>query len=349
MPLEAYEFDPTRDPRWVAFVEKHPSASVFHGAAWLKALQKTYRYEPVAFTTSPPSVPLKNALVFCQINSWLTGRRLVSLPFSDHCEPLCDSSKELEFLVHHLQSNLSHRKWRYLEVRPATARFGEVRGGFSPTARYFLHIIDLRHDPDALFCSFDRDSVQRRIQRAERAGLIEKCGTSEELVRDFYRLFVLTRRRHRLPPIPRNWFRNLIQDHSLGMTIRVAYSNTKPIAAILTLGFRDVVYYKYGCSDHAFNNLGGMPWLLWNAIVAAKSSGALQFDMGRTDEAHTGLLAFKNHWVPEPRELLYWSFPAASAVGPAHGWKMRTAQRIFSAMPDSLLVIAGKLFYRHIG
>ena len=349
MLLDAYEFDPTRDPRWATFVEKHPSASVFHGAAWLKALQKTYRYEPVAFTTSPPNVPLKNALVFCQINSWLTGRRMVSLPFSDHCEPLCHSSEELNFLVHHLQSNMSHRKCKYLEIRPVTQGFSEVHGGFSPAAKYFLHVMDLRPDYDALLHSFDRDSVQRRIQRAGRAGLVEKCGTSDELVRDFYRLFVLTRRRHRLPPIPRSWFWNLIQDNSQAVTIRVAYSDTKPIAAILTLGFRDVVYYKYGCSDHAYNSLGGMPWLLWNAILAAKSSGALQFDMGRTEESHMGLLAFKNHWVSQPRALVYWNFPAVSAVGPAHGWKMRVAQRIFSTMPENMLVVAGKLFYRHIG
>lgn len=322
---------------------------MFHTVGWLKSLQDTYGYEPLAFTTSPPGAPLKNALVFCQINSWLTGRRLVSLPFSDHCEPLCDSSAELEFLVHHLQSDMSHRKCKYLEMRPVTQGFGEVHGGFSPAAKYFLHVMDLRPDSDALFRSFDRDSVQRRIQRAGRAGLVEKCGTSDELVRDFYRLFVLTRRRHRLPPIPRNWFRNLIQDHTQAVTIRVAYSDTKPIAAILTLGFRDVVYYKYGCSDQAYNGLGGMPWLLWNAILAAKSSGALQFDMGRTEESHTGLLAFKNNWVSQPRALVYWNFPAVSAVGPAQGWKMKVAQHIFSRMPENMLVIAGKLFYRHIG
>lgn len=347
--MRLYQVNPIEDPRWAELVKRHPAASVFHTLGWLSALQYTYGYEPVAFTTSPPDVPLKNALVFCQINSWLTGRRMVSLPFSDHCEPLCDSSEELELLVHHLQSDLSCRKWKYLEVRPVTMRFSEVHRSFSPTAKFFLHIIDLRRELDALFRSFDRDSVQRRIRRAERGGLVEKSGTSEELVKDFYRLFVLTRRRHRVPPIPQNWFKNLIQDHNLGTTIRVAYSSAKPIAAILTLRFRDVVYYKYGCSDYDYNGLGGMPWLLWNGIVAAKSSGALQFDMGRTEDAHPGLLAFKNHWVSEPHEILYWSFPVASTVGPSQGWKMRAAQRIFSTMPDSLLVIAGRLFYRHIG
>lgn len=347
--MEAYEIDPTRDPRWGAFVENHPKGSIFHGAAWLKALRRTYGYEPVVFTMSSPTVQLKNALVFCHVNSWLTGRRLVSLPFSDHCEPLCDSSEELDFLIQHLQATFSHRQWKYLEMRPVTKDFSQVRGGFAPAAKYFLHILDLRPDSDVLFRSFDKDSVQRRIQRAGRAGLVEECGTSDELLRDFYRLFVITRRRHGLPPTPRTWFWSLIQEHGSALAIRVAYRDTKPIAAILTLRFRDVVYYKYGCSDHSFNNLGGMPWLFWRAIVAAKSSGALQFDMGRTDEAHTGLLVFKNHWVSRPRELIYWNFPSASAVGPAHGWKMKAAKRIFSSMPKSMLVITGRMIYRHIG
>src|SRR5215467_14482639 len=85
-----YQLDPIKDLRWAALVEKHPHASVFHSVAWLQALRNTYGYEPVVFTTSPPHAELTNAMVFCRIESWLTGRRLVSLPFSDHCEPLCD-------------------------------------------------------------------------------------------------------------------------------------------------------------------------------------------------------------------------------------------------------------------
>src|SRR5579862_5526560 len=80
--LCCYQLDPTQDPRWTELVGRHPKASVFHTVGWLKALRCTYGYEPVAFTTSPPSGGLKNGIVFCRINSWLTGKRLVSLPFS---------------------------------------------------------------------------------------------------------------------------------------------------------------------------------------------------------------------------------------------------------------------------
>lgn len=343
--------NPLLDKRWDDLVARHPRASAFHQRGWLEALACTYGYEPVVFTTSSPNSELKNGLVFCCINSWITGRRLVSLPFSDHCEPLCDSDEELNFLIRYLQSSLEHHGWKYLELRPINGHFDQTREGidFLPSAKYFLHTLDLRPSLDELFRSLDKDSVQRRIQRAQRAGLVEKCGRSDDLLRDFYALFVIARGRHHVPPIPYAWFQNLIRCQGKALQIRLAYKDRTPIAAILTLQFRDVVYYKYGGSDAPFNRFGAIPWLLWKAIVAAKSSGGLTFDMGRTEEDNTGLLAFKNHWVHQPKQLVYWKFPYASSLGSVGGWNLKLARRIFSYMPDSLLTIAGRLIYRHIG
>src|SRR5215475_12096757 len=102
--MKPFEFDPVHDARWKEFVARHPKASVFHSPEWLEALRLTYGYKPVVFTTSPPANELKNGLVCCEINSWLTGRRLVSLPFSDHCAPLFDSREDLHFLVDALKT-----------------------------------------------------------------------------------------------------------------------------------------------------------------------------------------------------------------------------------------------------
>ena len=347
-----YQLDPTQDPRWAELVEKHPKASVFHTVAWLQALRRTYGYEPVAFTTSPPTAELKNGLVFCRINSWLTGRRLVSLPFSDHCEPLCDSIEDLNFLIRYLQTALEHQGWKYLEFRPIIGNLGQAGDGIGclPAATYYLHTLDLRPDLSEVFRSLDKDSVQRRVQRAQQAGLVERRGTSDDLLEQFYRLLVITRGRHSVPPAPYAWFRNLIQCQGEALEIRLAYLSETPVAAILTLRFRDIVYYKYGCSDERFNRFGAMPWLLWNAIAAAKSSGASEFDMGRTEKNNAGLLAFKNHWVRQPRKLVYWRFPESShSFDMADGWKMKMAKRAFSHMPGRLLTISGKLLYRHIG
>src|SRR3984893_17799801 len=350
--MRFHQIDPTQDARWAELTERHPGASVFHSVAWLTALRRTYGYEPLAFTTSSPASELKNGLVFCQVDSWLTGHRLVSLPFSDHCEPLFDSTEEVSSLILYLQDMLERKDWKYLEVRPVSVDFGQTDNGVGlvPAAKYFLHTLDLRPDIDNLFRNLDKDSIQRRVQRAQQAGLVEKRGSSDDLLKEFYRLLVITRRRHHVPALLRAWVQDLIHSQGEALEIRLAYQSATPIAAILTLRFKNIAYYKYGCSDARFNKFGAMPWLLWNAIVAAKSSGANEFDMGRTEEGNPGLLAFKNHWVPHPKELVYWRFPERPhSFDSVDGWKFKMAKRVFSHMPSGLLPITGKLLYRHIG
>ncbi len=349
--MKVYQTDPTKDARWEELLERHPGASVFHTVAWLQALRRTYGYEPVVFTTSPPTGELKNGLAFCRINSWLTGSRIVSLPFSDHCEPLCDSTEDLNFLIRYLQTAGRHEKWKYLEIRPVNRHFGQTDDGigFLPVATYFLHILDLCPDLDEVYRGLDKDCVQRRIQRAERAGLVEKCGRTDDLLKVFYELFVITRGRHCLPPIPYAWFQNLVRYQGKALEIRLAFKDEIPISGILTLQFRDTVYYKYGCSDARFNYFGATPWLLWSAITRAKLNGATKFDMGRTEAENAGLLEFKNHWVPQLKRLVYWKFPDRSSLDSIDGWKLKMARHVFSCTPNWILRIIGELAYRHIG
>lgn len=330
-------------------MNQHPHASVFHTVGWLQALKRTYGYEPVAFTTSPPTSTLKNGLVFCRVHSWLTGSRLVSLPFSDHCEPLCDSREDLNFLVRYLQTRLEHENWRYVEIRSTTGNLEKTSEMNNAPPSYFLHVLDLRPELKEVFSNLDKDCVQRRIRRAERAGLTEESGRTEDLLREFYRLFVTTRGRHGVPPTPYTWFKNLVHCLSDAAEVRVAQRAGMPIAAILTLRFRNVLYYKYGCSDARFKNLGATPWLLWNAIAAGKANGATSFDMGRTQEDHRGLIAFKSHWVSQSKRLVYSYFPSASCPDSVEGWRLKIAKRALSHMPDKLLTLTGKILYRHVG
>src|SRR5271163_41642 len=113
-----YEIDPLLDPRWSAFVESHPRSSVFHSTNWLRALHAVYGYEPAVITTCPPGARLTNGLVLCRVKSWLTGRRFVSLPFSDHCEALIDGPEDLDAMLLHVKRDLVRRKWPYVEIRP---------------------------------------------------------------------------------------------------------------------------------------------------------------------------------------------------------------------------------------
>ena len=346
--MTVYEIDPTKDERWDVFLYAQAGASIFHTRGWLEALRRTYGYTPVAFTTSPPGCPLKDGFPFCEISSWLSGCRLVSLPFSDHCQPLIESPDELTHLLSYLEQKRRTARWSYIEVRPSGTVMTKGTT-FARSKSFFFHKLNLHPSQHQIFHNLHKDCVQRKIQRAERENLVCEEGRSDSLLTKFYRLLLTTRRRHGLPPQPVDWFQNLIACLGENVTIRVASKNERPIAGILTLCYKDILVYKYGCSDANYNNLGATPWLLWRAIATAKSSGAIEFDMGRTDMDNPGLLAFKNHWVPQPTQLVYLRFPHAKPLDAPGEWKIRFGKRVFSCMPKDLLRLMGKLIYRHIG
>lgn len=347
-PFKLYQTDPILDPRWTTFADRHEHACVFHSVEWLRALAQTYRFRPVAFTLNSPSEPLTNGIVCCLIDSWLTGKRLVSLPFSDSCEPLADEPGDLQVLLSALQDEVESNRLAYIELRPR-ASLSSTETAFEPSQSFYEHSIDLRCPSDEIFRRLHKDCVQRKIRRADKEGLTCEQGQTRTLLEKFYRLMLMTRRRHELPPAPFAWFENLLESFRERLMIRVAAKDERPIAAILTLSFRSTLVYKYGCSDARFHNLGGMPLLFWKTIEDAKRDGAQEFDLGRSERDNPGLIQFKDRLGATRSAQTYVRFPMRHSQSTTMGLRMRVAKRIFSFMPDRCLLEVGKFLYPHIG
>jgi hypothetical protein len=348
MGLRVYEVDPLADPRWIDLQQKHSGSSVFHSRGWLEALRRTYGYEPVVFTTSPPGSELTNGFAFCRVNTWLTGQRLVSVPFSDHCCPLVNSTEELGCLLDYLQRDLVRRHWRYIEIRSPESRPRKL-AGFHKSRTFHFHTLNLRPGLDELFRGFHKDCVQRKIRRAEREGLVHEEGRSDSLLAQFYHLLLLTRRRQGLPPQPLTWFRNLVACVGDALTIRIASKDGHPTAGILTLRHKRSIVYKYGCSDQKFNHLGGTQFLFWRAIQEAKRDQIDELDMGRSENDDYGLVTFKDRWGTVRSTLTYWRYPECHMESRFRAWTAQVAKRVLAHMPDSFLMTAGRLLYRHVG
>ena len=346
--LKAYEINPILDPRWSEYLARNPQASVFHSPGWLDALQRTYKYEPIVYTTSPPGTALRNGWVFCRIDSWLTGQRLVSLPFSDHCDPLVVDREDLNCLANAVREDQQRLKWKYVEFR-SPALEPSVPNGFKASEEFCLHRLDLGPALGELFSKLNKDSTQRKIRRAEREGLVYEEGQSEELLERFYCLLRLTRQRHRVPPQPRKWFSNLVACLGDRVKIRVASSRGKPLASILTLRFQDTLVYKYGGSDLRFHNLGGMHLCLWRAIEDAKAAGLKELDLGRSDLRDHGLITFKDRWGSRASRLIYFRqwLQEPRTIIPA--WERPRAKKALAHIPSAFLSSTGRLLYRHLG
>src|SRR5688572_19937574 len=347
--MTVYALDPLGDSRWTNLVRRHRDASVFHTSEWLGALQRTYGYQTVAFTTSAPDMALEDGVVFCQVRSWLTGRRLVSLPFSDHCEPLVASAERFAAISEHLDGIRRRDGWDYIEVRPLTTL---MEGAAHATAadRYWFHRLDLRPSENALFAAFHKDSIQRKIQRADRERLAYEEASDEHALRTFYDLLQMTRRRHQLPPQPIEWFQSLANAFGTSMKIRFARHRNRAIAAILTLRHGDTMVYKYGASDDAFHPLGGMQLLFWKTIQEARAIGCTTLDLGRCDIDNHGLATFKERWGATRSELIYWQYaPRAAAGRPLRKFAIQGVKRALDHAPAVCRTAAGRFLYRHAG
>lgn len=349
-----YEIDPLTDSRWIPFLERRSRASVFHSAPWLEALRRTYGYQPVAYSTSAPHEELRNALVFCRVKSWLTGRRLVSLPFSDSCELLVNNLSELRVLMAGLENRGHRERWRYIEVRPLDSFEARDATTLScSTQEYTYHKLDLSPDLSTLFHNFHKNSTQRKVRRAEREGVEYREGALD-LLDDFYYLLVMTRRRHHVPPQPINWYRSLIACFGDALKIRIAVKDGRAVAGMLTLRYKDTMTYKYGGSDPHYNKFGSMHLLFWKAIQEAKNSRLRVFDFGRTDADQDGLIMFKGRWGAIQSRLIYSRYvlpgKAPGFLDPAtENWTTRLGKHLLARMPRSLLVAIGDRLYRHMG
>ena len=339
-----HQINPLDDVRWLRFTTSHPDASVFHTPEWLRALRQTYGFDCVAYVATGLTDEIESGQVFCRVQSWITGSRLVSVPFSDHAAILVHSPDELASMVDGLRNQISREKLGYVEFRPVRENLAAY--GFVMSDDFYLHTIRLERDLDSIYAGFHKDCVRRVIRRAEREKLTYNEGSDDRLIREFYDLVVLTRARQHLPAQPIVWFRNLAGCMGDRMKVRIAYKDDKPIASILTLSHNRKMIYKYGCSDARYHSMGGTAYLFWQAIQDAKHNGMLEFDLGRSEVAHEGLIRFKEHWGANRIPLKYWRYPASAANHA--GWTLKVAKPILAVAPPAALRIVGNLLYKHM-
>jgi hypothetical protein len=111
--------DPTRFPSWDSMLFRTPGATFFHGSAWARVLSESYGYTPLYFSVIDGE-KLGALVPMMEVNSFLTGKRGVSLPFTDYCDPLFDESVESPDRAEMFNKIVGFGKkrgWKYIELR----------------------------------------------------------------------------------------------------------------------------------------------------------------------------------------------------------------------------------------
>ena len=79
---------------WIEYFSRHPNASIFHIPSWFDLLVDCYGFEKNLLALENSQGNIIAGIPVIRINSRLTGKRGIALPFSDFCPPLGETTEE---------------------------------------------------------------------------------------------------------------------------------------------------------------------------------------------------------------------------------------------------------------
>jgi hypothetical protein len=331
--------NPLEHPDWDAPLTRRPDFSFFHGAAWTRVLVETYGFTPVWLAADQALLPLM------EVNSWLTGRRGIALPFTDDCAPLCETEQDFQRLFQSAVEFGKSRGWKSIELRGGRNFLKAAPASLA----FHGHSLNLAVGEAQLFERLD-SSVRRAIRKAEKDGVTVEVLHSEAAVRDFYVLQCQTRKRHGLPPQPFGFFLNIwrhILSQNQGMVVLASQGGEKIGGAVFFfLGGRAI--YKYGASDFRRQHLRPNNLVMWEAMKWLARNGATTLHLGKTSLAHEGLRKFKLNLGAVEQRIEYVKFDLraerfVTETDGVAGWH----NRVFATLPVFMSRLAGELLYKH--
>jgi hypothetical protein len=347
---------PIGDQRWDEFVEQHPDGWIYHLSAWHRVLLKSFGHikgQCLAIIKDADDRIIAGLPLFT-VSSWLTGKRMVSAPFSTLITPLTGKYEQIPLLLSNAQGLCSRNRCSRLEIRNMKSYAGVLPVGFLEVSCFKHHAIDLSQPVEALYKKLDRSCIRQRITRAEANNLVVRKGHSDSDMHEFYHLYLKTRRRVGRPAQPYKLFQTIRDElHIPGLCELIfACKDGKPLAGLLLLKYKKRVSAEWAASDETYKQISPNQFLFWEAIKDSKEKGFEIFDFGRTSVSNKGLMDFKNRWGALCSDMFEIYYPGEQHVKAESGetaFVKRTLSKVCRVAPDFLLETLGSIIYKHIG
>ena len=344
------------DRAWDAFVGSHPHGLVYHLSVWARVIESSFphiRGYRIGLTDADGR--LVAGLPVYLVRSWLTGNRLVSIPFATLSDPLVRDSKDVSQLEEEANKLATSARCRCIDIRAfqsAALWAGGARGAAYSGFKH--HDLELAADPEVVRRRFHRKAVRPTITYAYRSGLECRLAENEGDLRDFYRYYAGTRKRKGLPSQPYEFFRQVWSRLCpLGYAEYLLVLHEGRVAGgLLTLKYKGRVCAEHLGYDDAISALHPSYPLFWESIRQACLDGYKVYSFGRTAISNTGLLAFKRRWGTIESDLPQFFYPASAApsdVSRQESLPSRCLQRLIRSAPGPLAGWISRVCYRHLG
>jgi len=326
--VRVVQVDPLADPRWGSFVAQQPGALIYHDPAWLSALEREYQRKPLGLVCEDGTGTIRGVLALChtrgvplRAGGQLSGRRLSSLPRTPVSGPLALDRDAAAALVQ-AAVDRARMDGTQLQIKVASTELDGIADGLIRIPWRQSYILELSEDPDRLG---PKDGRARRrnnwaVGKAKRLGVEVRRAETEEDLRAWHHLYLLTMRHLAVPARPYRFFRALWE--TLGprgsMRLLVAEQVEGGRATLLAgscfLLFGQTVTYAFTGWRREARLLRANDLIHWYAIQDACREGYRRYDFGEVAAGRDGLAAFKSKWGTQPVPLYRYHFPAPTRI-----------------------------------
>lgn len=335
------------------FLAKHASDVLYFDQAWLHLITSLYGYTLIPLTTTNSRGQLTGFLLLCYIQSAITGRRLVSLPFADHCPLLAEDEASANELIDQAIQIAQQKKAQYLELRTGFHEALARRADLAAGNLYARWLIPLDPNPDTIWSRLP-GSVRRHVKKARNLGVRVRTAESREEMSAYYHLHLRTRtRKHGMPSQSLQFFLQLWDAFAPRGLLRLelAEFDKKVVAASITAICDKTAHFLYGASDERFLFTAANNLLTWESIAWCCQHGCQTLDQGRTAYDNPGLMQYKRHWAAVEEPMPYYYYPAVRGLAstPEASPKYRLLTRCWRTLPLCISGPLGARLYRHLG
>lgn len=348
--------DPEQDPRWDKFVDEHPFGWVCHRSEWKRVIEKSFPHMKGYYWVKWDDRREKiiAGLPVYSVKSWLTGNRLISIPYATLSDPLVDNSSDLSELVEAAFVMIKQQKIKDFELRTHfSSNLLRSMEGLCNSNHYVLHELKIDKGLDGLIGSF-HNNVRRLIKIAAKGDLLFKEGTKNSDLQEFYSHYILTRRSLGLPPQPYVFFKNIWKTLNKNgyMKLLLSYNKTKFASGFVVFKYKKRVSVDYAAWDRTLASLRPNHFLYWKAIEIAHNENCEIFDFGRTSATNKTLMQFKNQWRTLKKNLDHYNLSGLKTginLRKENSLGYTLMNYLIACSPPKVCRLLGELTYRHIG
>ena len=326
---------------WDAYLDRRPEATLFHRAAWLSIVERTFGYSPCSLTARRGGavcgiVPLYRVRLFPR------GTAIVSSPMSVYGGIVADDPEARDALLAEARRLAETAGVDYLELRHL-----DPVEGLSTGTRYVTFRREIDPDPDVNMGRIPRNQ-RRSIRVAQKHGLRGVFG-GRELLDPFYDIYLESTRNLGSPVFPKALFARCFEGLGAGCEILAIYAGDRMVSGVMAFYYRDQVLPYYGGARRDAFHLACNDFMYWTLLDGAARRGIRTFDFGRS-KRDSGSYHFKRHWGFEPHPLAYQyhlvkarELPDLSPMNPRYAF----AIGVWKHMPLPLARRIGPLLVRY--